>query len=58
MQGSKEDYDQAVEKALEAWKTWREVPGPKRGEIVRQMGQSLRDNIEDLGRLVRTPSFL
>jgi aldehyde dehydrogenase family 7 protein A1 len=51
-EGSKEDYDQAVARAHEAWKTWREVPGPKRGEIVRQIGQALRDNLDNLGRLV------
>ena len=29
-----------------------QVPGPKRGEIVRQIGQALRDNLDNLGRLV------
>jgi aldehyde dehydrogenase family 7 protein A1 len=51
-EGSIEDYRQVVQKAHEAWKTWREVPGPKRGEVVRQIGQALRDNLDDLGRLV------
>ena len=31
----------------------KKVPGPKRGEVVRQIGQALRDNLDDLGRLVR-----
>jgi aldehyde dehydrogenase family 7 protein A1 len=30
----------------------KKVPGPKRGEVVRQIGQALRDNLDDLGRLV------
>lgn len=47
-----EDYEMVVEKAQEAYKTWREVPAPQRGEIVRQIGCALRDNKEDLGALV------
>lgn len=50
--GSKEDYNKVVEKAQEAFKVWREVPAPKRGEIVRQMGEELRKYKEDLGILV------
>ncbi len=38
--------------AEEAFKTWRFVPAPKRGEIVRQMGEELRKNKEALGKLV------
>lgn len=51
-EGSKEDYNKVVEKAQEAFKVWREVPAPKRGEIVRQMGEELRKYKEDLGILV------
>lgn len=49
---TKEDYEQAMAKASEAFKTWRLVPAPKRGEIVRQMGDELRKFKEPLGQLV------
>lgn len=45
-------YEQVVSKAQEAWLRWRELPAPKRGEIVRQMGNRMRDHKEALGRLV------
>ena len=47
-----EDYEKAMQKASEAFKSWRMVPAPKRGEIVRQMGEELRKNKEALGKLV------
>ncbi|QDA60778.1 L-piperidine-6-carboxylate dehydrogenase [Hymenobacter jejuensis] len=47
-----EDYDQVVQTAQEAFKTWRLVPAPKRGEIVRQIGNKLREFKEPLGKLV------
>jgi aldehyde dehydrogenase (NAD+) len=46
------DYETVVKKAEEAFKIWREVPAPQRGEIVRQIGLALRDAKEDLGFLV------
>jgi aldehyde dehydrogenase (NAD+) len=49
---TKEDYEAAMAKAEEAFKTWRLVPAPKRGEIVRQMGDELRKYKEPLGKLV------
>lgn len=45
-------YDKVVAKALEAFKEWRMVPAPKRGEIVRQFGDALREKKEPLGKLV------
>ncbi len=51
-QASKEDYDKVAEKANEAFKYWRTVPAPKRGEIVRQIGLRLREYKDPLGRLV------
>ncbi|MFM2207947.1 MAG: hypothetical protein RL213_1922, partial [Bacteroidota bacterium] len=33
-----EDYEAAMKSASEAFKTWRAMPAPKRGEIVRQIG--------------------
>ncbi len=49
---TREEYDQVVERAQEAFLTWRETPAPRRGEVVRQIGDELRRNKEDLGRLV------
>ena len=47
-----ESFNRAVEKAEEAWKSWRLLPAPKRGEIVRQIGEALRENKQKLGTLV------
>lgn len=51
-QASENDYDLVVEKSVEAFKFWRTVPAPKRGDIVRQIGLKLRAYKENLGRLV------
>ena len=52
MPASRGDYDRAVETASLAFKTWRSIPAPKRGEIVRQMGVKLREYKQELGMLV------
>ena len=49
---SKTDYEIAVQAAQKAFPIWREVPAPKRGDIVRQIGNAVRERKEDLGRLV------
>lgn len=49
---SKEEYEQVVKAAEEAFKTFRMMPAPKRGEIVRQFGEKLRENKDALGKLV------
>lgn len=49
---SSEDYEQVIKAAQEAFKVWRKVPSPKRGEIVRQIGEKLREYKEPLGKLV------
>lgn len=49
---SPEDYAQAVEKAKAAFKEFRMIPAPKRGELVRQFGLKLREYKDDLGKLV------
>ena len=46
------DYDKVIERATEAFKIWRAVPAPKRGEIIRQFGERLRELKEPLGKLV------
>ncbi|WP_420580159.1 aldehyde dehydrogenase family protein [Reichenbachiella sp.] len=50
--GTEETYEEIIKTASEAFKSWRLVPGPKRGEIVRQVGEALREHKEDLGKLV------
>ncbi len=45
-------YNQVVETAQAAFKSWRMIPAPKRGEVVRDFGNILRDNKEPLGDLV------
>jgi aldehyde dehydrogenase (NAD+) len=47
-----EDYNKVVRTAEEAFKWWRTVPAPKRGEIVRQFGERLRSYKQELGMLV------
>lgn len=51
-QASSQDYEEIIKKAEEAFKYWRTVPAPKRGEIVRQIGLRLREYKDALGRLV------
>lgn len=49
---SLEDYELVMKKANEAFLVWRAIPAPKRGEVVRQIGDALRASKEDLGYLV------
>ncbi len=51
-QTTAEQYEQVIARAQEAFKYWREVPAPRRGEIVRQYGEQLRRYKDPLGRLV------
>lgn len=47
-----EEYDKIIRKAQEAFISWRTVPAPRRGEVVRQIGEALREHKDDLGKLV------
>ena len=47
-----EDYEKVIRTAEEAFVTWKTVPAPIRGEVVRQIGLALRESKEDLGFLV------
>ena len=47
-----DDYEKVMEAATSAFKTWRIMPAPQRGEIVRQFGEKLREKKEALGKLV------
>jgi aldehyde dehydrogenase (NAD+) len=46
------EYDQTIRAAEKAFAAWRILPAPRRGEIIRQLGNALRAAKKDLGRLV------
>lgn len=46
------DYEQIMSRAQLAAEAWKKVPAPKRGEIIRQIGQALREHKDSLGSLV------
>lgn len=46
------DYEQIIDRANKAFAIWRMVPAPKRGEIIRQIGDALRLHKDSLGSLV------
>jgi len=46
------DYNKVMDAATSAFKEWRTMPAPQRGEIVRQFGDKLREKKEALGKLV------
>ena len=48
----KNSFDAVIEKAASAFKEWLTWPAPKRGEVVRQVGEALRENKVALGKLV------
>jgi len=45
-------YDTVVERAVEAFRLWRRIPAPKRGEVIRRLGDALRRYKSDLGLLI------
>jgi aldehyde dehydrogenase (NAD+) len=47
-----EDYETVMRTAAKAFETWKKIPAPRRGEVVRQLGMALRESKEDLGFLV------
>ncbi|MGP0071949.1 MAG: aldehyde dehydrogenase family protein [Bryobacteraceae bacterium] len=49
---STEDYDLTIAKSIDVFQRWRMFPAPKRGEIVREIGEELRRHKGDLGTLV------
>ena len=49
---TQEDYEKVMETATAAFKTWRSMPSPQRGEIVRKFNEELRRLKEPLGKLV------
>ena len=53
---SAKDYEQLMQSSQKAFLTWREVPAPKRGEMVRQISQLIREKKSLLGSLVSLES--
>jgi len=51
-QATTAQYDMVVQRAGAAFRLWRELPAPKRGEIVREIGEAFRAEKAALGRLV------
>jgi len=49
---SENDYNNIVNQSYEAFKIWRTVPAPERGQVVRDIGNAIRDYKDSLGSLV------
>jgi aldehyde dehydrogenase (NAD+) len=52
VQATASTYDQVMQQAQAAFLSWREVPAPKRGQVIRDLGEALREYKEPLGDLV------
>ena len=52
VQASADDFNTVVEAADSSFRSWRMVPAPVRGEMVRQLGNALRELKEPLGDLI------
>ncbi|CAH1425434.1 unnamed protein product [Lactuca virosa] len=52
VEASSQDYEEGIKACYEASKIWMQLPAPKRGEIVRQIGDALRTKLQYLGRLL------
>jgi len=50
--GTTKDLMQCIDESQKAWTIWADMPAPKRGEIVRQIGDALRQYKEPLGKLI------
>ena len=52
IQATPATYERVVQRAVESFHAWQTVPAPKRGQLVRDLGQALRELKEPLGELV------
>ncbi|UCE04743.1 MAG: aldehyde dehydrogenase family protein [bacterium] len=52
IQVGEQAYETILSKAMDSFTTWRMLPAPKRGEVIRDLGQALREVKEPLGELV------
>ena len=48
---NRKDYETVISQAQESFPEWRKIPAPQRGEIVRQIGNAVREAKDDLGKL-------
>ncbi|MEC8259747.1 MAG: aldehyde dehydrogenase family protein [SAR324 cluster bacterium] len=51
---TKSEYDQILDKSASIQKKWREVPAPRRGELLRVFGNQLRESQEDIAHCIMT----
>jgi aldehyde dehydrogenase (NAD+) len=51
-QATGEEYEACISAADDAFRRWREVPAPRRGEIVRRLGNAIREKKDALGHLI------
>ncbi|MEO0897671.1 MAG: aldehyde dehydrogenase family protein [Bacteroidota bacterium] len=49
---TEEQYEMVMQTAQDAFQVWKDMPAPKRGEVVRQIGEALRTHKDALGQLV------
>ena len=49
---NRDDYESVISQAQESFVKWRKIPAPHRGEIVRQIGNAVREAKDELGKLV------
>ncbi len=52
IQATADTYEQVAARAVESFQTWQTIPAPKRGQMVRDLGEALRGYKEPLGELV------
>ena len=50
--GTGDDYERCVKACEAAWQVWADLPAPKRGEIVRQIGDSLREVFSKITNII------
>ena len=49
---SGEELEKTTAASVEAFRAWRRVPGPERGQLVRKIGEKYREYLEPLGELI------
>jgi aldehyde dehydrogenase (NAD+) len=52
VQATKDTYEAVLHKATDTFKTWRTMPAPQRGQVIRDLGNAIREFKEPLGELV------
>ena len=56
MATKQDDYNEIVKKSINAFKWWRDIPAPQRGELIRIYGNVLREELNKIGNLVTKES--